>query len=158
MNTKRMKTLTIKHEMVESLDSEESKLKFVDTLKSMFQEPEPSTNSGTTKASYDGLNVDLPEPLPGSPEFDSSNMAAAEYKRFSMVRAGFFPVTLNCGYADYAYKHHEDFSRDEMIDMFCDVSSKKSRGKGKRDFIVFFDYIQQVLDWYLMKRKVDDQC
>ena len=153
-----MKTLTIKREMVESLDSDESKLDFANTIKSMFIEPEPSTNSPTAKALHDGLNVDLPEPLAGSPEFDSSNMAAAEHKRFSMVRAGYFPVSLNCGYADYEYKHHHDFSRDEMIDMFCDVGSKKSRSKSKRDFIVFLDYIQQVLDWYLKKRKVDGQC
>jgi len=103
-------------------------------------------------------NVDLPEPMDGLPEFDSSNMAAAEFKRFSMVRAGYFPVHLNCGYADYTYRHRDEFSRDGLIDMIGEVGFKKSRSKGKKDFHVFLDYIRQVLDWYLTDRKVDDRC
>ena len=64
----------------------------------------------------EGLYVNLPEPLEGSPEFDSSNMCAADFRRFSFVRAGFFPVHLNCGYAAYEYKHRDDYSEEVMSD------------------------------------------
>ena len=40
-----MKTLTIKQEMVEGLESDERKLEFANTVISMFIEPEPKYDS-----------------------------------------------------------------------------------------------------------------
>lgn len=142
-----MKTLTIKCEMVDSLDSDESKLDFANSVITLLTDRQ-TVKSTTEEILTKGLNDDLPEPLEGSPEFDSSNMAAAEYKRFSMVRAGNFPVNLNCGYADYRYKHRDEFSEDELAEMFSEVGLKMYRSKGKRDFLVFLGYIQDVLLWY----------
>jgi hypothetical protein len=143
----KMKTLTIKREMVESLDSVESKLEFADVAIALLTDREP-TKGMTGEVLQEGLNDDLPEQIEGSPEFDSSNMGAAEFKRFSMVRAGFFPVHLNCGYADYRYKHWDDYSEDDLADMFSDVGIKGSRNKGKKNFVAFLNYIQDVLLWY----------
>lgn len=147
-----MKTLTIKRDMVENLESDESKLAFANSVIALLTDREQPSGP-IIESLREGLTDNLPEPLDGSPEFDSSNMATAQFMRFSMVRAGFFPVTLNCGYADYKYKHLDDFSRDELIDLFGDVGLKKVRSKGKKDFVVFLEYIQKVLDWYLMQSR-----
>ena len=151
-----MKTLTITREMVESLDSDESKLDFIDSAIALLTDRDAQSGE-ICQGLQKSINVDLPEPLEGAPGFDSSNMSATQIKIFSMVRAGYFPVHLNCGYADYKYKHRDEFSADELIDIYCDVSLKKNRSNGKRDFQVFLDYIRHVINWYLMKRKVDGQ-
>ena len=154
-----MKTLTIKREMVESLESDESKLDFANFVIASLTDRE-LTNGMTGEIYQEGLNHDLPEPLEGSPEFDSSNMCAAEFKRFSQVRAGFFPVNLDCGYADYRYKHRDDYSEDDLAEKFSDVGSKIWRSKGKKDFLIFLNYMQCVFLWYRnnVKRKGDDHC
>ncbi len=152
-----MKTLTIKREMIEALESDESKLDFATAVIEILTVREPITGK-TGRLLQDGLNVDIPKPLESSPEFDSSNMSAAQFKMFSMVRAGFFPVHLNCGYADYKYKHLDDYSDDELADLFCDVSSKIYKSKGKKGFLFFLNYLREVQMWYRknVKRKDDN--
>ncbi len=152
-----MKTLTIKSEMVESLDSDESKLDFANSLIALLTDLE-AVKKTTSESLQDGLNVDLPEPMDGAPEFDSSNMVAPEFKRFSMVQAGFFPVRFDCGYAAYTYKHRDDFSDEDLLELYSDISTKIRRSKGRKDFLVFLNYIQCVFWWYHanVKRKDDN--
>jgi len=145
-----MKTFTIKREMIESLESDEDKLAFIDHVAALLTDRKPKivTAGVAGEIFQDGLNVDLPEPLEGSPEFDSSNMGAAEYRRYSLVRAGFFPIDLNCGYADYKYKHIDDCMEENLMDMFVDIGTKSRRSKGKRDYAAFLKYMQDVLLWH----------
>lgn len=143
-----MKTLTIKREMVESLESDESKIDFANFVISSLTDREP-TNGMTGEIFQEGLNHDLPEPLEGSPEFDSSNMCAAEYKRFSQIRAGYFPVSLSCGYADYKYEHWDAYSHEVLVDYLFNVGCMIRRNKGKKNFLVFLNYIRTVLGWHL---------
>lgn len=154
-----MKTLTITREMIESLDSVESKLDFADSVIALITDRKPIMGM-TGEKLLEGLNVDLPEPLEGSPEFDSSNICATEFKRFSWVRAGYFPMHLNCGYSDYTYKHRDDYSEEALLDMSSSIRSKIRQSKGKKDFLVFLDYFQDVLYWYRknIERKNDNHC
>ena len=143
-----MKTLTIKREMVESLESDESKLDFANFVIASLTDRE-LTNGMASEIYQEGLNHDLPEPLEGSPEFDSSNMCAAEYKRFSQVRAGYLPMNLKCGYADYTYKHWDAYSHEVLVDHLFNVGYMIRRNKGKKKFLVFLSYIRSVLEWHL---------
>lgn len=154
-----MKTLTITRVMIESLDSVESKLDFANSVIALLTDCEPPKGI-FGEILQEGFNDDLPEPLEGSPEFDSSNMGAAEYRRFSMVRAGYFPVHLNCGYSDYAYKHRDDYSEEALSDMYSSIYNIIRRSKGKKDFLIFLKYFHDVLYWYRknIERKTDNHC
>ena len=154
-----MKTLTIKRDMVESLDSDESKLDFVNSVIALLTDREPTTGM-PGEIFQEGLNVDIPEPLEGSPEFDSSNMSAAQFKMFSMVRAGYFPVHLHRGYAYYTYKHRDDYSDDALLEMYSNISSKIRKSKSKKNFLVFLKYFDCVFWWYRknVKRRDDNHC
>lgn len=138
--------------MVESLESDESKLDFANSVIALLTDREP-TKVMNDDIFQEGLNIDLPEPLEGSPEFDSSKMCAAEYKRFSLVRAGYSPVNLNCGYADYRYKQWDAYSHEDLVELFFNVGSKIRRTKGKKDYLVFLNYIRSVLGWHLDCKK-----
>lgn len=145
-----MKTLTIKQEMVEGLDSDECKLEFANTVISMFIEPEPTTNSLNAKALYEGLNVDLPELRIGAP-FISKNMGAAEVKRYHMTQAGYVPVVLDCAYDDYKYRYLDDMSDIEVRAFFAGVDRSMSHSKGKRDHLKFLRYMRHVCATYCIE-------
>ena len=152
-----MKTLTITRKMVKELDSAESRQDFFDSVITTLLTDHEVTNARL----QEGLNVDLPEPLEGAPGFDSSNMSATQIKIFSMVRAGYFPVHLNCGYSDYRYRHLDAFLDDSMFDDFWEtrslISRKISQSKGKESFLIFLNYMLSVLSWYCRnKNRKDD--
>ena len=136
-----MRTLTIKQNMVEKLDSDESKLEFANTVISMFIEPEPITNSLTAKALAEGLNVNLPALQIGAP-FDSKNMWAPEYSRYHITQAGYVPVNLNCSYDDYEYRYLEDMSDSEVRSFIIEVGREMSHSKGRSGHLKFLRYVR----------------
>lgn len=136
-----MKTLTIMRDTIDLLGSDESKLEFANSVISLFTDSE-STDSTTNYRLQNGLNVDIPEPLDGAPLFDSKNMAASQFKRFSMVRAGYVPATLDCGYEDYSYLKLKDMSDNELIKYLKYVELKILHSKGKREHLKFLNYIR----------------
>lgn len=138
-----MKTLTIEHSMVETLDSDDSKLEFINSIITLLTDGKTANNSLSN-----GLNVDLPEPLDGAPVFDSKNMGVTEVRRFYMLQAGHVPVSLDCGYADYKYKDIRDMSDDELFRYLICVNKKIKSTKDKRNFLNFLNHIQLTIKTY----------
>lgn len=145
-----MKTLTIKKEMVEGLDSDERKLEFANTVISMFIEPETTINSLTAKGLCEGLNVDLPALRIGA-AFDSKNMGAAEVRRYHMTQAGYVPVDLDCGYDDYKYRYLDNMSDSEVRTFIASVDRNVRHSTGKRDHLKFLRYIRLACATYCIE-------
>jgi len=145
-----MKTLTIKQEMVDELDSDENKLRFANDIISVFTEHEPITSSDTVEALRDGLNVDLP-PLQIRAEFDSKNMGVTEIRRYHLAQSGYVPVSLDCGYKDYKYRRLDNMSDSELRSFFLMVEAKMSRSKGKRAFLKFLRYLHFACSIYCIE-------
>ena len=150
-----MKTLTIKQEMIEELDSDESKLEFANSVISMFEDPEPTTNSLTAKALYEGLNVDLPA-LQISAPFDSKNMWAPEYRRYRMTQAGYVPVCLDSSYDDYEYRYLDDMSDSEVRSFMAEVGRKRCHCKGRRGHLKFLQHVRLACATYCIE--ADREC
>ena len=150
-----MKTLTIKQDSIKSLDSDESKLEFANSVITLLSDPKKISNSEIDKALSNGLNSDLPEPMDGAPDFDSSNMIAPEYKRYSMLRAGFVPAGdkgLDCSYSEYEYKHLSDLSESQFESQWKSAVSKIKQSKGKRDLVKFLEYLCSIYSWFFTKK------
>ena len=145
-----MKTLTIKQELVEGLDSDERKLEFANTVISMFIEPEPTTNSLTAKGLYEGLNIDLPKLRIGAP-FDSKNMGVADVRRYHMTQAGYVPVNLDCGYDDFKYRCLDEMSDSEVRSFSASVDRKICHSTGKRDYLKFLRYMRHACAIYCIE-------
>ena len=150
-----MKTLTIKRDIIDSLDSDESKLAFANSVIAALSDPKKSPSGTVAEALTEGFNSDLPEPMDGAPDFDSSNMAAAEYKRYSMVRAGYVPAagkSLYCGYSEYEYKHLSELSEIEFDSHWESAISKIKHSKGKKDYIKFLEYLCRIYSWFYLNK------
>ncbi len=145
-----MKTVTIKQEIVDGLNTDERKLDFVNALISMFIEPEPATSSLTAKSLHEGLNVDLPALRIGA-SFDSRNMGTAEVRRYHMTQGGYVPVCLDCGYDDYEYRYLDDMSDNEVRSFLADVDRNISHSKGKRDHLKFLRYLHKACSIYCIE-------
>ncbi len=146
-----MKTITIKQADIASLDSDESKLKFINSIIALLSGSEIIS----TDISYDtlsgGLNADIPEPMEGAPDFDSSNMNAPEFRRYSLLRAGYVPKNLNCGYSRYEYIYLGDLSYDEIDSLWDSAISKIKLNWKKRDYGQFLKYLCEMYTWYFQK-------
>jgi hypothetical protein len=147
-----MQTLTIKQDSIKSLDSDESKLDFANSVIELLSDPKKSSSSEINEALSEGLNVDLPEPMEGAPDFDSSNMIAPEYKRYSRLKAGYVPKRLYCSYAEYEYKHLSELSQSEFDDKWKSVGVKIEHSKGQRDHVKFLEYLYEIYRWYFNNR------
>ena len=150
-----MNTLTIKQDIINSLDSDESKLEFANSVIAMLSDPQKPSSGKIDEALSSGLNSDLPEPMVGAPDFDSSNMGAAEYKKYSMVRAGYVPAGgkgLNCGYSEYEYKHVSELSESEFESHWNSALSKSKHTKGKKDYIKFLEYLCRIYSWFYLNK------
>ena len=150
-----MKTLTIKQESIDSLDSYKSKLEFANSIIILLSNSEQTLNSEIDESLSDGLNSDLPEPMAGAPAFDYSNMGAAEYKRYSMVRAGYVPAGgkgLNCSYDKYEYKHLSELSEIEFESHWNSAVSKIKQSKGKKGYVKFLEYLCDIYYWFSLQK------
>jgi len=146
-----MKTLTIKRDMITSLDSDESKLEFTNQVIALLSDPNKISSGKIDEALIEGLNLDIPEPMRGTPDFDSSNMAAAEYKRYSMVRAGYVPAGgrgLNCSYDEYEYKHLSELSEGEFESHWDSAILKLKQDWKKKDYAKFLKYLCDIYGWF----------
>ena len=93
--------------------------------------------------------------MAGAPDFDSSNMAAPEYKRYSMVRAGYVPAGgrgLYCGYSEYQYKHLSELSENEFKSHWDSAVSKIKHTKDKKDYIKFLGYLCKIYSWFYFNK------
>ena len=150
-----MKTLTIKRDIIDALNSDESKLAFANSVIALFSDPKKSPSGTVAEALTEGFNSDLPEPMEGAPDFDSSNMAAAEYKRYSMVKAGYVPAagkSLYCGYSEYEYKHLSELSEFEFSSLWRSAEYKLTQSKGKRDYAKFLKYLCDICSWFSFEK------
>ena len=150
-----MKTLTIKRGIIDSLDSDESKLEFANSVIAMLSDPQKPSSGKIDEVLSSGLNSDLPEPMVGAPDFDSSNMGAAEYKRYSMVRAGYVPAGgkgLNCSYDKYEYKHLSELSEIEFDSHWNSAISKIKQSKGKKGYVKFLEYLCDIYYWFSLQK------
>lgn len=153
-----MKTLTIKQNIIDALDSDEKKIKFANSIIGHLSDSERATDSGFDEVLINGLNTDIPEPMDGAPEFDSKNMSAPEFRRYSLLRAGYVPAgdnglfgSLDCPYSDYIYKHLSTLSKPEFDKLWQSVGSKIKQSKGKRDYLKFLKYLGEIYSWYFRK-------
>ena len=144
-----MKTLTIKQDIIDSLDSDKKKLEFANSIIDLL-----SDSKKTTGSRFDGLIPDIPKPMDGAPDFDSENMSASEFRRYSLLRAGYVPAGskgLNCGYSDYEYKHLSTLSKPEFDGLWQSVGIRVKQSKGKRDYLKFLKYVGDIYSWYFRK-------
>jgi len=158
-----LKTLTIKQADIDSLDSDESKLEFVNSVIALLSGSEKTLNAKLDDELSLGLNPDLPEPMEDAPDFDSNNMCAPEFRRYSFLKAGYVPKSLYCSYSKYAYCHLSDLTYDKIFDLMSSASLKIGQSKGKRDYLKFLTYLCEIYKWYLyevlwssMRREVID--
>lgn len=143
-----MKTLTIKKADIASLDSDESKLEFVNTVIALLSGSEETLTCMPDGALSMGLNSDLPEPMEGAPDFDSNNMSAPEVRRYSFLRAGYVPKNLNCGYSGYEYLHLRTLSKPRIDLFWRSAGFKLKESKGKSDYVTFLRYLYDIYSWY----------
>lgn len=149
-----MKTLTIKQDIIDSLDSDDSKLEFANTVIALLSGSEKTSTGMPNDALSGGLNSDLPEPMEGAPDFDSKNMSAPEFKRYSLLRAGYVPAGtrwLNCGYSEYEYQHLRTLSKLQFDLFWRAAGFKLKESKGKRDYVAFLRYLCDIYSWYFQK-------
>jgi hypothetical protein len=149
-----LKTLTIKQDMIDSLDSDKKKLEFANSVINLFSDSKTTTGSRLDQELFNGLNPDIPKPMDGAPDFDSDNMSAPEFRRYSLLRAGYVPAGskgLNCGYSDYEYKHLSTLSKPEFDDLWRSVGIRVKQSKGKRDYLKFLKYVGDIYSWFFYK-------
>ena len=149
-----MKTITIKKDIIDSLDSDKSKLAFANSVITLMSGSEQNSSNKITEALSNGLNSDLPEPMDEAPDFDSSNMGASEFKRYSLLKAGYVPAGrkgLDCGYSDYEYKHLSGLSKLEFDFFRSSVWSKIDESKGKKGYVKFLRYLVKIYSWFYSK-------
>ncbi len=99
--------------------------------------------------------------MAGAPDFDSSNMAAPEYKRYSMVRAGYVSAggkAIYCSYSEYEYKHLSELSESEFDSQWNSAVSKKKQCKDKRDYVKFLGYLCKIYSWYYFNKVSPSAC
>ena len=150
-----MKTYTIRQKEIEPLDSDKSRLEYINHIIALLSDPPKSLSGKVDEALSTDLNSDLPEPMEGTPDFDSSNMGAAEYKRYSMVRAGYVPAGgkgLYCGYSEYEYKHLSELSEIEFDSHWESAVSRIKHTKGKKDYIKFLEYLCRIYSWFYLNK------
>ena len=150
-----MKTLTIKRGIIDSLYSDESKLEFANSVIALLSDPQKPSSGKIDEALSSGLNSDLPEPMVGAPDFDSSNMSASGFKMYSMVRAGYVPAGgrgLNCRYSEYEYKHLSELSEIEFDSLWSSAGYKLTQSKGKRDHAKFLKYLCDICSWFSFQK------
>jgi hypothetical protein len=150
-----MKTLTIKRDIIDSLDTDESKLEFANSVIALLSDPKKSSSGKIDEALSSGLNSDLPEPMAGAPDFDSSNMSAPEFRRYSLLRAGYVPAggkRLDCGYSEYEYKHLSDLSERKFESFWKEAGAMIKQSKGKRDHVKFLQYLHDIYRWFFTKK------
>ncbi|WDP91090.1 MAG: hypothetical protein HUN04_15860 [Desulfobacter sp.] len=146
-----MKTLTIKQNMIKSLDSDESKLEFANTVIALISGSEKTVKGEFKHILSKGLNTDIPEPMEGAPDFDSSNMAAPAFRRYSLLKAGYVPAGykgLNCGYSGYDYRHLSTLSESEVNFLWRAAEGKLKQSDGKRDYTNFLKYLCEIYSWF----------
>lgn len=151
-----MKTLTIKQDIIDSLGSDESKLEFANSVIALLSDSEdPQQSSQNGEALSQGLNSDLPEPMKGAPDFDSGNMDAPEFRRYSLLMAGYVPAGkngLNCSYSDYEYRQLSDMTEHEIESLWNMAAAKIKQSRGKRDYVKFLNYLCDIYYWYFTKK------
>ena len=150
-----MNTLTIKQDIIDSLGSDESKIEFANQVIAALSDPEKISCSKIDEALIEGLNSDLPEPMEGAPDFDSSNIGASGFKMYSMVRAGYVPAGgkgLNCSYDKYEYKHLSELLESEFELHWEYAISKIKHTKGKKDYIKFLEYLCKIYSWFYFNK------
>jgi len=143
-----LKTLTIKQDIIDLLYSDKSKLDFANSVIALLSDTEQTSGNKIDEALGEGLNSDLPEPMDGAPDFDSSNMGAPEFKRYSLLKAGYVPKSLYCGYSEYKYKHLSELSKLQFDTFWDSASSMITHSKGKRDYVKFLQYLCDIYKWY----------
>ena len=149
-----MKTITIKQDIIDSLNSDKSKLEFANSLIALMSDTEQTPDNKIDEKLINGLNSDLPEPMDGAPDFDPNNMSAPEFRRYSMLRGGYVPAGgkgLYCGYSEYEYKHLSELSQLEFDFYRSSVWSKIDESKGKRGYVKFLNYLCDIYSWYYYK-------
>jgi hypothetical protein len=153
-----LRTITIKQDIVDSLDSDQQKIEFANSVIGLLSDSIRTTDRQHDEVLINGLNQDIPEPMDGAPEFDSANMSAPEYKRYSLLRAGYVPAggnglfgSLDCPYSDYIYKHLSTLSKSKFDYLRQSVESKIKQSKGKRDYLKFLKYLGEIYSWYFRK-------
>jgi hypothetical protein len=153
-----LRTLTLKQNVIESLDSDEKKLEFANSIIGLLSDSKRTTGNKIDEVLINGLNTDIPIPMLGAPDFDSKNMSAPEFKRYSLVRAGFVPAKVNgligpldCPYSDYEYEHLSTLPEFKFDYIKRLVKIKITESKGKRDYLKFLKYLDEVFGWYFTK-------
>jgi hypothetical protein len=149
-----LKTLTIKQDIIDKLDSDKSKLEFANSVITLMSGSGQTLSNKFDEALGEGLNSDLPEPMDGAPDFDSSNMSAPEVRRYSLLKAGYVPAGrkgLNCGYSGYEYKHLSDLSQLEFDFFRSSVWSNIDESKGKKGYVKFLRYLVKIYSWFYSK-------
>ena len=150
-----MKTYTIRQKEIEPLDSDKSRLEYINQIIALLSDPEKTPSSKIDEALIDGLNYDLPEPMGGAPDFDSSNMSASGFKMYSMVRAGYVPAGgkgLNCSYIEYEYKHLGELSEIEFESLWSSAAYELTQSKGKRDHANFLQYLYEICRLFSLQK------
>ena len=137
-----MKMLKITHQMVEGLEFAECKQEFINTLKSMLKDHEPTTNSRTTQALGGGLKSGFPD-LRIRVTFDTYKLEETEYTEYHLIEEGYFPVDLDCKYEDYEYRYLGDMSDSEITAYYKKVVNKIRNSTGDIDEQIFFQYIRE---------------
>lgn len=146
-----MKTLTIKQDIIDSLDSDKKKLEFANSIIDLLSDSEKTTGSKHDEILLNGLNAEIPIPMDGAPDFDSDNMSAPEFRRYSLLRAGYVPAGirgLDCSYSDYEYKHLSTFSKFEIDSLWELTISKLQQNWKKRDYSKFLRYLCDIYGWF----------
>lgn len=150
-----MKTLTIKQNAIDSLDTDKKKLEFANSIIDFLSDSKKTTNNKLDEVLINGLNTEIPEPMDGAPDFDSDNMSAPEFRRYSLLRAGYVPAggnglfePLDCPYSRYEYKHLSTLSRSKIDYLWRSVESKIKQSKGKRDYLKFLNYLRFIYSWF----------
>ena len=147
-----MKTLTIKQKELPPLDTDLEKIEFADSVKAILFGSEPNQTNEQVETLQKGLNDDIPEPMKGAPEFDSSNMTAPEYRRYSLARGGYVPKWLHYGYAEYEYIHLSELSERDFESRRKSAVSDIKYHKGKRDHVKFLQYLCSIYTWFFTKK------
>lgn len=150
-----MRTITLKQNIIETLDSDEKKLEFANSVIGLLSDSKTTTDSSIDEVLINGLNTDIPKPMEGAPDFDSDNMSASEFKRYSMVSAGYVPAggngvigSLDCGYSAYKYKQLTTLSRVEIDSLWHAAIEKLKQNWKKRSYAKFLSYLCDIYYWY----------
>lgn len=147
-----MKTVTITQEMVEGLESAESKKKFVNTLKSMFKIPELEKSSFTAKEVLSGLVFGLTDLNIKRCDYPK-RLNGLEAERYRIVQAGYVPVDIDCDYSEYKYRCLDCMSDDEIKSFMVKLNKTSFHNKVNSPFMKFVNHMSEVCTGYCVQTK-----